>query len=93
MEKLKHFKQFIKEKQSSLYQMLIIFSLSANIKRHSNTRSFETLGRNCHNIRRWRKKKIGNLDQFTILTWDVFVGQKTDEVTSLLKENKIVCPK
>ena len=35
-------------------------------------------------------KKIGNSDQFALLIWDVFRGQKTEEVTSLLRENKIV---
>ena len=34
-------------------------------------------------------KKIGNLDQFSFLVWDVFGGQKTEEITSLLRENKI----
>ena len=36
------------------------------------------------------RKKIGNPDQFALLIWDVFRGQKTEEVTSLLKENKTV---
>ena len=34
-------------------------------------------------------KKIGNPDQFELLIWNVFRGQKTEEVTSLLRENKI----
>ena len=34
-------------------------------------------------------KKIGNLDQFSFLIWDVFGGQKTEEITSYLRENKI----
>ena len=36
------------------------------------------------------RKKIGNPDQFTLLIWDVFWGQKTEEVTSLLRKNKTV---
>ena len=36
------------------------------------------------------RKKIGNPDQFALLIWDVFRGQKTEEVASLLRENKIV---
>ena len=37
-----------------------------------------------------RNKKTGNPDQFALLIWDVYQGQKTEEVTSLLRENKIV---
>ena len=37
-----------------------------------------------------KRKKIGNPDQFTLLIWDVFWGQKTEEVTSLLRKNKTV---
>ena len=33
---------------------------------------------------------IGKPDQLAFLIWDAFLGQKTDEVTSLLRENKIV---
>ena len=35
------------------------------------------------------REKMGNLDQYALLIWDVFRGQKTNEVTSLLQENKI----
>ena len=36
------------------------------------------------------RAKLGNLEQFALLIWDVFRGQKTDEVTLLLAENKIL---
>ena len=36
------------------------------------------------------RKKNGNPDQFGLLIWDISQGQKTEEVTSLLRENKIV---
>ena len=36
------------------------------------------------------RKKIENPDQFSLLIWDVFQGQKTEEVTSLLRENNVV---
>ena len=36
------------------------------------------------------RKKIGNPHQFALLIWDVFRSQKTEKMTSLLRENKIV---
>ena len=33
---------------------------------------------------------MGNPEQFALLIWDVFRGQKTDEVASLLTENNIL---
>ena len=36
------------------------------------------------------RKKFENPDQFAPLIWDVFQGQKTEEVTSLLRENNVV---
>lgn len=36
------------------------------------------------------EKKKGNPDQFAVLIWHVFWGQKLDEMSSLLRENKIV---
>ena len=37
-----------------------------------------------------KETKNPNLYQFTLLIWDLFRGEKTDEKTSLLRENKIV---
>ena len=37
-----------------------------------------------------KRKKNGNPDQCAPLIWDFFRGQKTEEVTSLLREIKIV---
>ena len=37
-----------------------------------------------------REKKIGDADKYTLLIWDVFRGQKTEAVNSLLKEQKIL---
>ena len=41
------------------------------------------------------EKKKGNPDQFAVLIWHVFWGQKLDEMSSLLRENKSlrICPK
>ena len=36
------------------------------------------------------REKLGNPEQFALLIWDVFRGQKTDEVTSLLTDNNIL---
>ena len=36
------------------------------------------------------RKKIGDADQYALLIWDVFRGQKTEAVTSLLQEQKIL---
>ena len=36
------------------------------------------------------EKKVGDADQYALLTWDVFRGQKTEAVTSLLQEQKIL---
>ena len=36
------------------------------------------------------EKKIGDADQYALLIWDVFCGQKTEAVTSLPKEQKIL---
>ena len=68
------------------------FSLSTNIKHYSNTQevlkhfkkklSFHTS--------KLKIKKNGNPDQFALLTWELFRDQKTGEVISLLRENKIV---
>ena len=67
------------------------FSLSANVKHHSNTgevlRHLEEIVIPYVNADR---AKLANPDQFSLLIWDVFRGQKTDEVTSLLTENKIL---
>ena len=35
-----------------------------------------------------REKKIGDADQYALLMWDVFRGQKTEAVISLLQEQK-----
>ena len=67
------------------------FSLSANTKHHSNTE--EVLKHLIEIVIPYveaERKKTGNPDQFALLIWDVFRGQKTDAVTSLLSENKIV---
>ena len=37
-----------------------------------------------------KRKKNPNPYQFVLLIWDLFRGEKTDEKTSLLRENKIV---
>ena len=37
-----------------------------------------------------KETKNPNLYQFALLIWDLFRGEKTDEKTSLLRENKIV---
>ena len=36
------------------------------------------------------RKKIGDADQYALLIWDVFRGLKTEAVTSLLQEQKIL---
>ena len=36
------------------------------------------------------RKKIGDADQYALLIWDVYRGQKTEAVTSLLQEEKIL---
>ena len=62
-----------------------------NVKHHSNTgevlRHLEEIVIPYVNAER---AKLANPDQFSLLIWDVFRGQKTDEVTSLLTENKIL---
>ena len=66
------------------------FSLNANIKHHSNTQKvLKHLDEIAIPYVDAKRKKIGNLDQFALLLWDIFWGQKTNEVTSLLTENKI----
>ena len=37
-----------------------------------------------------KETKNPNLYQFALLIWDLFRGEKTDEKTSVLRENKIV---
>ena len=37
-----------------------------------------------------KEKKNPNPHQFALLIWDLFRGEKTNEKTSLLRENKIV---
>ena len=67
------------------------FSLSANLKHHSNTEEvLKHLSEIVIPYVNAERAKLGNLDQFALLIWDVFRGQKTDEVTSLLAENKIL---
>ena len=36
------------------------------------------------------RKGIGDADQYSLLIWDVFCGQKTEAVTSLLQEQKVL---
>ena len=67
------------------------FSLSLNLKHHSNT---EEAIRHLEDIVityiKQERAKIQNLNQPALLIWDVFHGQKTDKVTSLLRENNIL---
>ena len=37
-----------------------------------------------------RKAKIVDADQYALLIWDVFRGQKTEAITSLLQEQKLL---
>ena len=37
-----------------------------------------------------KREKKGNADQYALLIWDVFRGQKTEAVTSLLQDQKIL---
>ena len=36
------------------------------------------------------RKKIGDADQYALLIWDVYRGQKIEAVTSLLQEEKVL---
>ena len=66
------------------------FSTSASEKHYSNT---EEVIKHLQEIVipyvNEERKKIGDADQYALLIWDVFRGQKTEAVTSLLKEKKI----
>lgn len=67
------------------------FSLSANLKHHSNTD--EVLKHLTDIVIPYveaERAKLGNSEQYALLIWDVFRGQKIDEVLSLLEENKIM---
>ena len=55
------------------------FSLSADMKHHSNTQEvLKHLKEFVIPYVEAERKKIGNPDQFALLIWDVFEGQKTD---------------
>ena len=67
------------------------FSLSANEKHYSNTEEV------CKQLKeivipyvQEEREKMGDLEQFALFIWDVFRGQKTEKVSTLLRENKIL---
>ena len=87
MEKLYHFKQLIKEKPRA--NNPADFSLIANIKHHSNTQKVlkhleETV---ISYVGTEKKRKTCSICTFNM---GRFSRSKTDEVTLLLRENKIV---
>ena len=68
------------------------FSLSANIKHHSNTDEVlkqlrEIIIPYVNNHR----EKLGKPDQYCLMVWDAFPGQCTDPVKELMAKNKILC--
>ena len=67
------------------------FSTSVNKKHCSNTeeviKHLQEIVIPCVNEER---KKIGDAGQYARLIWDVFRGQKTEAVTSLLQEQEIL---
>ena len=67
------------------------FSLSANPSHYSNTEEV------CKHLKEIVipyvnevRERLNNPDQYALLIWDVFRGQTTDEVSSLLTVNKIM---
>ena len=68
------------------------FSLSANIKHHSNTEEvLKHLKEIVIPYVNAERRKLGKPDQVALLIWDVFRGQTTADVSNLLTENKILC--
>ena len=74
--------QIIYGGKTSLPKIIFLakFSTSVNEKHYSNTEK----------VIKHRRKKIGDADQYALLIWDLFRGQKTEAVTSLLQEQKIL---
>ena len=66
------------------------FSLSANEKHHSNTdEDLKHLKEIVIPYVKGEREKLDDSEQTALLIWDVFRGQKTDLVTSLLVDNNI----
>ena len=66
------------------------FSLSANVKHHSNTNEvLKHLNEIVIPYVKREREKLDDPQQAALLIWDVFRGQKTDQVTSLLVDNNI----
>ena len=66
------------------------FSLSANEKHHSNTDEvLKHLKEIVIPYAKGEREKLDDPEQTALLIWDVFRGQKTDLVTSLLVDNNI----
>ena len=67
------------------------FSTSVNEKHYSNTKEvFKYLLEIVILYVNEERKKIADADQYVLLIWYVFRGQKTEAVTSLLQEQKIL---
>ena len=68
------------------------FSTSVNEKHYSNNEEevIKPLQELLYYTSIRREKNIGDADQYALLIWDIFRGQKTEAVTSLLQEQKIL---
>ena len=67
------------------------FSTSVNEKHYSNTEEvIKYLQETAVPYVTEERKKIVDADQYALLIWDVFRGQKTEAITSLLQEQKIL---
>ena len=67
------------------------FSTSVNDKHYSNTEEvIKHLRKIVIPYVNKERKKIGDADLHARLIWDIFTGQKTEAVTSLLQERKIL---
>ena len=77
-------------KLTSRFQKLHFLQNLVQMLMRSNIATLKKLSNICRKLSMRREKKIGDADQYALLIWDVFRGQKTCSINSLLQQQKIL---